>query len=245
LEQLFPEQGPLEADDAYRDLRLAELAPPNRPYVIANMIASVDGRATVGGRSGELGSDTDRKLFGSLRGEVDAVMAGTATIEIENYGPLIRDAALREQRRARGLQEIPWAVTATRSMELPAQARLFQDPDSHIIVLTSSEREPPPCPATLTVERVGDERLDFVAGMERLRVAHGIRSLLLEGGPTLLGAMTAAGVVDELFLTRSPKLVEGGEPTILEGPELAAPIDLELLSLLRDGSYLFARYRLG
>jgi riboflavin biosynthesis pyrimidine reductase len=214
--------------------------------VIANMIASVDGRATVGRRSGGLGNETDRNLFLDLRTQTDAVMAGTATIGIEGYGPLVRSAERRQRRRDEGLEETPLAVTATRSMELPAQTPLFQDPGSHIVVLTTSDRPPPPCPAKLAVERVGSEPLDFVAGMERLRTAHGVRSLLLEGGPTVLAAMVSAGVVDELFLTRAPKLVGGGgEPTILEGSPLPEPLEVELLSILSEDGYLFARYRLG
>jgi riboflavin-specific deaminase-like protein len=246
VEQLYPERRTLKANEAYSELRLAELAPPDRPYVIANMITSVDGRATLTGRSGGLGNETDKELFLDLRTQTDAVMAGTATIGIENYGPLVRSPERRERRRALGLDETPLAVTASRSMELPARAPLFQDPGSRIVVLTSSERPAPPCAAAITVERVSPEPLDFVAAMGRLRSAHGVRSVLLEGGPTLLGAMTAAGAVDELFLTRSPKLAgSADEPTILEGPALAEPVELELVSLMRDSSYLFARYRLG
>jgi riboflavin biosynthesis pyrimidine reductase len=82
--------------------------------------------------------------------------------------------------------------------------------------------------------------------MERLRARYGVRSLLLEGGPTVLAAMTAAGLVHELFLTRASKLVGSADaPTILEGPPLAEPLELELVSVLRDGAYLFLRYRLG
>jgi riboflavin-specific deaminase-like protein len=231
---------------AYSDLRLAELAPADRPYVIANMIVSVDGRATLAGRSGGLGNETDKELFLELRTQTDAIMAGTSTIGIENYGPLVRSPERRERRRAQGLEEIPLAVTATRSMELPVQAPLFQDTDSRIVVLTTSERPAPPCAATLVVERIGAEPLDFVAAMKLLRSAHGVRSMLLEGGPTLLAAMTTAGVVDELFLTISPKLAgSSDQPSILEGPALAEPVDLGLISLLRDGDYVFARYRLG
>jgi riboflavin-specific deaminase-like protein len=230
----------------YSDLHLAKLAPADRPYVIANMIASVDGRATVGRRSGGLGNETDRNLFLDLRTQTDAVMAGTATIAVEGYGPLVRSSERRQRRLDQGLEETPLAVTATRSMELPAQTPLFQDPDSRIVVLTTSDRPPPPSPAQLTIERVGPEPLDFAAGMQRLRTGHGVRSLLLEGGPTLLAAMVAAGVVDELFLTRAPKLVGGGdEPTIMEGSALPAPLDLELVSLLSEDRYVFARYRLG
>jgi riboflavin biosynthesis pyrimidine reductase len=246
LEQLFPERRAVEAADAYGDLRLEEAAPPDRPYVVANMVASIDGRATLGGRSGRLGNDADRQIFLDLRTQVDAVMAGTATIAIERYGPIIKSAERRARRRARGLDEIPLAVTATRSMELPAQAPLFQDPGSRIVVLTNSDREPPPCAATLIVERIPGEPLDLIAGMSRLRASHGVRSLLLEGGPTILAAMMSPGLVDELFLTRAPKVVgSADEPTILEGASLPAPVDTALLSVMLDESFLFLRYRLG
>jgi riboflavin biosynthesis pyrimidine reductase len=146
----------------------------------------------------------------------------------------------------RGLEPVPLAVTATRAMELPAQAPLFSDPASRIVVLTNSDREPPACAAQLSIERLEGEPLNLLAGMERLRARYGVRSLLLEGGPTLLAAMTAAGLVHELFLTRAPKLVGGGgEPTIMEGPPVEEPLELELVSVLRDGAYLFLRYRLG
>jgi riboflavin-specific deaminase-like protein len=231
--------------DAYGELRLAELAPPDRPYVIANMVASADGRATLSGRSGGLGNEADRQIFLDLRTQVDAVMAGTATIAIERYGPLIKSAERQERRRERGLDEVPLAVTATRSLELPAAAPLFSEPGARIVVLTNSDREPPPCAAALTIERIPGDPLDLTEGMRRLRSTHGVRSVLMEGGPTLLAAMMAAGLVDELFLTHAPKLAGSDEPTILEGPALPAAIDVELVSAMRDASFLFLRYRLG
>jgi riboflavin-specific deaminase-like protein len=246
LEQLFPSGSPVPVADAYGDLRLNALAPADRPYVIANMVTSVDGRATLAGRSGGLADETDKELFLELRTQVDAVMAGTATIAIENYGPLVRHPERRRRRREHGLDEVPLAVTATRSMELPVQSPLFQDRGSRIAVLTDSDREPAACPAAVMVERVPGEPLDLLAGMRRLRSAHGVRSVLLEGGPTMLAAMVAAGCVHELFLTYAPKIVgSADQPTIIEGPALPQPIELELLSLLRDESYLFLRYRLG
>jgi riboflavin biosynthesis pyrimidine reductase len=246
LESLFPERRELAVADAYGELRLDELAPPDRPYVIANMIASVDGRATFAGRSGGLGNEADRQIFLDLRTQVDAVMAGTATIGIEGYGPLIKSSERNAKRARRGLEPVPLAVTATRTMELPVQTPLFSDPGSRIVVLTNSDREPPRCAAQLSIERLPGEPLDLLAGMERLRAHHGVRSLLLEGGPTMLGAMTAAGVVHELFLTRAPKIVASAdEPTILEGASLDEPLALGLVSLLADGGYLFLRYRLG
>ena len=62
------------------------------------MIASVDGRIAIGGRSGPLGGPADRALFHGLRARADAVMAGAETIRVERYGPLIRDPAVRAWR---------------------------------------------------------------------------------------------------------------------------------------------------
>ena len=171
-------------------------------------------------------------------------MVGTGTIAIERYGPLARRPEVRERRAALGLAETPLCVTASRSMELPVDTPLFEDPDSHVIVLTNSDREPPPCRCRLTVERLPGEDLDLVAAAALLRERHGIRAMLLEGGPTLLASMLDAGLVDELFLSTSPLLVGGDEPSLLEGSALDRPLKLALVSVLEEESFLFLRYRL-
>jgi riboflavin-specific deaminase-like protein len=246
LEQLFPERRTLEPSEAYGDLGLAELAPPDRPYVVANMICSVDGRATLEGATERLTSEIDRRIMGELRGQVDAVMVGTRTLAIERYRPLARTPERRERRRRLGLKPVPLAVTATRTMELPVESPLFQDPGSRVVVLTNSDRDPPHSPATITIERVPAPELDLAVAVGRLREAHGVRSLLLEGGPTLLAAMAHTGVVDELFLTVAPKLVGGGRgPTILEAALAGGPVDVSLRSAMREGGYLFLRYALA
>ena len=73
--------------------------------------------------------------------------------------------------------------------------------------------------------------------------ARGVRALLSEGGPTLHGALWAAGVVDELFLTIAPLLTgDADEPNIVEGGRLPEAAELELLSIDRAGSEVFLRY---
>jgi riboflavin biosynthesis pyrimidine reductase len=209
------------------------------------MIASTDGRATLAGRTEALSSDRDRELFHSLREQVDAVMVGTGTIAIERYGPLARRPEIRERRAAAGLRETPLCVTASRSMELPVDTPLFEDPEAHVIVLTNSDREPPPCECHLTVERLLGEELDLAAAAGLLRERHGIRAMLLEGGPTLLASMLNAALVDELFLSTSPLLVGGDEPSLLEGSALDRPLKLALLSVLEEENFLYLRYRLN
>jgi riboflavin biosynthesis pyrimidine reductase len=206
------------------------------------MVVTADGRATLAGRTKGISTDTDRELFHTLRTQVDAVMVGTGTIALEGYGPLARRPEVRRRRAALGLAEVPLACTASRTLELPVQAPLFRDPESRIVVLTNSDREPPQCEAQLIVERLAGDELDLAVGVERLRTAHGVRAMLHEGGPTLLAAMLAPGLVDELFLTVSPMLVGGGEPAVVEGVAFEQPRRLEVLSVLAHESYLFLRY---
>jgi 5-amino-6-(5-phosphoribosylamino)uracil reductase len=72
-----------------------------------------------------------------------------------------------------------------------------------------------------------------------------VRSLLCEGGPTVFGALVHERAADELFLTLSPKLAGGMEPlTILQGPPMPGPAELELAWVLEAGGALFLRYRL-
>jgi riboflavin biosynthesis pyrimidine reductase len=249
IEELFPERRSLPLASAYADLGLAERAEGlSRPYVVANMVSTVDGRASLGGRTRDISSPADRELFHALREQVDAVMAGTATIGLERYGPLVRDETRIARRTERGLAPRPLAVTASRSLELPVDAPLFADPESRVAVLAIRVGEVPALGAEVIVEAVpgGDERtIDFVAGLELLRERHDVRTLLLEGGPTLLAAMLEAGVVDELFLSHAPVIADGAEPSLVEGGPLAQPIRLRLLRLLKHEDFLFARYAVG
>ena len=235
----------MTAGQAYASLGLIERSLDARPYTVANMVSTADGRATLDGRTQGISSETDRDLFHTLRTQVDAVMVGTATIALERYGPLARRPDVRRRRAELGLSEVPLAVTASRSLELPVDAPLFSDPESRIVVLTNSDREAPACAAQLIVDRFPGEDLDLALGAERLRSAHGVRAMLHEGGPTLLGAMLAPGLVDELFLTVSPMLIGGGEPSVVEGIALERPRQLELLSVLEHERFLFLRYAIN
>jgi riboflavin biosynthesis pyrimidine reductase len=220
--RLLPAPGEGAPEELLSDLDLGARAPADRPYVIANFVASADGRAAHGGRSEPLGDAGDREMFFFLRTLADAVLAGTGTLAAEPYNRLVGRPERRAAREARGLEPDPLLATITRSGRVPPVA-LAADPDSSFVVL-----EGPLRPA-----------------LERLRGEHGVRSVLCEGGPTLFAALLAEGLVDELFLTLSPVLVGGDELGVAEGHRLADLARLELRSLLVREDSLFLRYRLG
>jgi riboflavin biosynthesis pyrimidine reductase len=203
--------------------------------VIANFVASVDGRAAFDGRSAPLSDEGDRALFHALRERVDAVMVGTGTLRTERYGALIRDEDACRRRIERGLDPQPLACLVTRSGALPLDIPLFSQP--RVLVFAP---EPIDGVQTVTVEAT---ELTLTAVIGRLRADHGVRSVLCEGGPTLFGSLIHEGLVDELFLTLAPKLAGGGSaPTISSGAELAEPAPLALRSLLERSGSLFFRF---
>ncbi len=69
------------------------------------------------------------------------------------------------------------------------------------------------------------------------------RVVLCEGGPSLNGALLGAGLVDEVFVTLSPRLVGGTSARLAHGPLDADPTEWELRHLLTEDGYLFLRYR--
>jgi riboflavin biosynthesis pyrimidine reductase len=196
--------------------------PPDRPFVLVNMIATADGRATIAGRTAPIANRADYELFHALRTRVDAVMVGAETVRVESYGPM--DAL---------------AVLVTRTARVPADVGLLAAPENRVAVLTPSpDAELPPCAASVTYVRGPLED-----GVRALRRDHGVRSILCEGGPALLGDLVRAGLMDELHLVVAPKLAAGPHPlTILGGAALDPPVDLELASLHESGGYLFLRY---
>jgi riboflavin-specific deaminase-like protein len=239
VQRLLPDPGPttIEAQlDAYRPW---EEPGRDRPRVAVCMATTLDGHATIEGKSGPIGSGADTELLHRLRGRVDAVLIGAGTMRAERYGRLIPDPQLRARRERIGLPHDPLAVIVSASLDLPWDAPLFTEGGGRVLVFTESEAEPPATRTSLRVVR-RPGRVDLAACLAHLRRERGIRALLCEGGPRLHAQLRAAGLIDELFLTIAPKLAGDGGPRILEG-DLAGTERLELLWLLEHRGELFAR----
>src|SRR5829696_673376 len=138
------------------DVKPHDRAPADRPFVYLNMVATVDGRAAIDGRSHALGSPTDTLLLTELRTLADAVLIGTGTLRAEGYGRLVGNAERVERRRAAGRRATPPAVLISRSLDLPWDAGLFAAADQPVIVYTGSRTAPPSVAAPLEVVRLDD-----------------------------------------------------------------------------------------
>jgi riboflavin-specific deaminase-like protein len=248
--RLLPGGDPAEATqlvDGF-DLQARAQAVSGRPYVMLNMATTLDGRATIGGRSGPIGNRADRELFHALRASVDAVMAGAGTVRVERYGRIIPNEATRARRRARGLDEEPLACVVSARLSLPDDLPLLNEPAARVVIVTPSAASLSGARAQLDyVRAASDGLLDLRSAMRELAERLGVRTLLCEGGPHLNAALLQAGLVDELFLSLAPKLTGGEDLTgealrMIAGATFEQQLELELLGALENESHLFLRY---
>jgi len=240
MRRLLPDPGPMTVDEQLDGYRPWEEPRPDRPLVAVNFASTVDGRATIGGVSGPIGSATDTKMLARLRTRFDAVMIGAGTMRAERYGRIINDSGRRDERERLGLPGDPLMVIVSGRLDLPWDAPLFTAGGGRVLIFTAADDEPPATATSVRVVR-HEGGVDVAAALGQLHDEEGVRALICEGGPRLHSTLQAGNLVDELFLTVAPKLTGAGA-AILEG-ELPQPAELELAWLLEQDSELFARYR--
>ena len=237
IDRLYPEPARVSVDDDLRDLHLAELAPDGRPYLVLNMIESLDGRTTVNGTVRELTSPIDQaRLFG-LRARADAVLVGAGTVRAERYRRVLPDDVDGPR---------PLMVIVSGRVDLPEDLPLLARDDVHVVIATTSDREL----GFVTRARVDYLRLPAVDGdgvdaralCAALRDEYGVRAVVCEGGPRLNDDLFAAGLVDELFVAIAPTLVGAGERTLVDAARTVGPRRARLLSAATAEDYLYLRY---
>jgi riboflavin-specific deaminase-like protein len=242
MQRLLPDPGPTTVTDQVHELDLVSNPPADRPYLVTNFAVTVDGKATLHGRSGPIGSHTDTEFLVCLRTRVDAVMIGAGTMRAERYGRPVADPGKRGRRERRGLSQDPLLVIVSGRLDVPWDAPVFGDRGARVLIFTTSDASPPTTEAQVRVVR-HEGAVDLREALEYLRRERGVRAVLCEGGPRIHGQLIDAGLVDELFITQAPKLGGGDGPGLEVGlPELERP--LELVWLLDSDGELFARYRI-
>ncbi len=241
-------------------------APADRPFTYVNFVMSHDGRVSFN-EPGHLGGGDisrrdphDRWLMGLLRARADAVLVGGSSIVAAGNHVWTPQAVFPEDaaafaalRSSEGRSPIPLMVVLTRSGHVPVHAPSLDDPQIPVLIATTSagaavaegilgQRE------HVRYLVVGDT-LDQRAVMHALQQAYNVDSLLCEAGPQVYGALLQDKLIDEAFVTISPIIVgcseEQQRPSLVEGVAFshAEPPKLRLLSVHRQGSYLYLHSR--
>ena len=211
-------------------------AGPSGPWLRVNFVSTLDGAATgADGRSGSINTDADFVVFQLLRELADVVVVGAGTVRNEGYVPL------REEDPA-----APPLAVVSHTARLPEKLR-GSTPGAVLLITrgTADAAALDDARDALGAEHVliaGGDRVDLVQARKALQ-DRGMLQILSEGGPTLLGTMLGAGIVDELDLTWAPSLVGGDHTRVVAGP----PVDLALepVLLLEQGGTVMGRWRVN
>jgi riboflavin biosynthesis pyrimidine reductase len=239
VQLIHPERRQITPEELASRLGLRELAPAGRPYLGINMVSSLDGKATLDWRTQGLSSDVDRRLFHHLRTQADAVMVGAGTVREERYGRMTKNDELRQKRMNEGLVGDALAVVVSGRLDLPPDLPLLNEPGQRVVIATAAEGEVPGVTGDVEYARTGDDLPRLLA---YLHEEHGVRSVLCEGGPTLLRALVATRCIDHFLLTLAPMLAAGSAPAVLEGVALDPPAPLRLHDVHRADEHLFTHY---
>jgi len=200
--------------------------PLGRPWIFSNFVQSLDGivslRGCHGAGSDIAQSEEDRWLMDLLRAHADAVLTGFRTLLEERIlgdrprGPVFRimepDLLDLRQQLGRGRER---NIIASGSAAFdPADFRLFDGELVDPVLLTTRSgaerlRALASSPQFRIIIAGDDTHVDLPLAMRELRQQLGIEHLLCEGGPSLYGNLSRAGLIDEKFVTISP--VEVGQ----------------------------------
>jgi riboflavin biosynthesis pyrimidine reductase len=240
--------------------------PDSRPHLFANFVETVDGVVAFGDRGGwnaslvSMSSEVDRRLMALLRALADSILIGAGTFRTAKRhqwspgGVVPHEAAsfddLRAALRGPDSERAPLYVV-TASGELDPSHEALSEPETRVTILTTragAARLGSSLPPEVAIVALGErDEIDPAALVRVVRERSG-GLILCEGGPTLLGDLARARLVDELFLTIAPQLagrdeqhrrlglVEAFAATPEEAPRLL------LHSLRRAREHLFVRY---
>ncbi len=207
-----------------------------RPFVFVNVAMSADGKiSTRERRQVRISGSADFSRVDRIKAESDAIMVGIGTVLADNPSLTVKSPELRAGRRAAGKDEHPIRVVVDSAGKTPPDADILHKGTGKRIVAVSRRADPEQVAALgehATVVVAGDETVDLAALLAEL-YRQGVRRLMVEGGGTLIWALFAQGLVDELQ-TFVGNIVIGGKdaPTPADGAGFLREVDFARLRII-------------
>jgi diaminohydroxyphosphoribosylaminopyrimidine deaminase/5-amino-6-(5-phosphoribosylamino)uracil reductase len=176
-----------------------------RPWVIAKAAMGLDGAITrPDGESPWLTGPESLAEVQRWRSTVDAILTSGETVRRDNPALTLRIP------HPHGDKPTPWRVIATRSGELPIDARVFTDAQAGrtIVLLLGKADAPADLPAAVHRLRAGS----WLDALRQLTVHFDVHRMLVEAGGVMLGSLFDARLIDEWLGWFAPRLCGTGKP---------------------------------
>ncbi|MDO8616776.1 MAG: bifunctional diaminohydroxyphosphoribosylaminopyrimidine deaminase/5-amino-6-(5-phosphoribosylamino)uracil reductase RibD [Dehalococcoidia bacterium] len=175
------------------------------PFVIAKFAASLDGRiAAASGDSRWVSGPQTRAWAHALRARVDAILAGSSTVVVD-------DPLLTARPEDREVERQPLRVIVDTRGRTPPMARIFTVPGKTLVATTADS----PAGWRAAMEARGAEvaalprqgdHVDLIALLQELG-RRDILSVLVEGGGVILGSFFDRGLVDKVHAVIAPLII--------------------------------------
>lgn len=223
-----------------------------RPYVIINAAMSVDGKIDTFERGGaSISSPEDKRRVLELRAEVDAVMVGGKTLLKESPSLTVKLPELEKFRIASKLPANPAKIGIVTKANLNLTGNFITAGPARRIIFTTSQTSLHQVNVLqelgVEVYQIGENRVDLSKSLEIL-ASLGMKTVMLEGGGTLIAEFIRLGLADELRVYVAPKIFGGASaPTLVDGegwPASAAKtLRLVDVRVLDEGGGVLITYR--
>ncbi len=206
-----------------------------RPFVHVNVAMSADGKlSTRERRQVRISGSSDFSRVDKIKAESDAVMVGIGTVLADDPSLTVKSAALVAERRAHGKEENPVRIVVDSRARIPLDAALLHKGGGERIIACSHRAERDTIEALsqyATVIIAGDHEVDLPLLLSRL-YGRGIRTLMLEGGGTLIWGFFRKGLVDKLTCYIGNMVIGGMQsPTLADGDGYTSESEFPRLSL--------------
>ena len=242
VQKLFPP--PFEEADLDEIYRSERQRSGNRPWLMVNMISTIDGVTEIDGVSGPLGSAGDKDVFGVIRTLPDIILVGSKTATAEGYNPPSTSVSTKARRLTSGAWPVARIAVVSARLDFDLTLPMFTRQAQRPLVLTTINADPD------KLERV-NQCADLVqCGVDTVDLGEaliqmgdlGATTVLSEGGPTLNGLLLEAELVDEVFISLAPLMGGGIATGIAKAVESPGVQELKLRHILTEDEYLFLRY---
>lgn len=220
-----------------------------RPHVTAHFAMTADGKISTRNRTPSgFTSPADKSRLSEVRAGADAVLVGLRTVAADTMSLGLSRADLREDRVRRGLPPVPLRVVVSNSGEINLDLKIFRYHESPLVIFsTHAMPNSRRCALAKRAELyLFQSEVDLGQMLQILRSDFGVRRLVCEGGGSLLRAMAAQDLVDEIRLTVAPRVFGGAEaPTLTGGPAslFATRVAFRIAALSQDAGECVLRLR--
>lgn len=208
-----------------------------RPHVTLSYAQSWDGSITTApGETMALSSDESTQMTHQLRSLHDGILVGIGTVLADNPRLTVRKWNGKD----------PQPIVLDSQLRMPPTCRLCQSVEHGCWVLTTpaAATERDDC-ELLVVPGDADGHVNLSEALAVL-YERGIRSLMVEGGASVITAFLRTGLADAVILTVAPVFVGGYNAVGSLGPTDRAPLPrIDALHSRQLGNELIVWGRLG